>query len=133
MWKLCLFSAVHAVILDHGHPVAGATVERSFVWDWKSERGQESIVTHADGRVEFAPIWRSSALASIVPHEPSIGQRIVIKVGDRSYDAWVANKGEYGENGELRGKPIDLVCDLATEPTEMDRFFGICRLRTSKP
>lgn len=129
MGKSCLFSAVRAVVLDNGRPVSGAAVERTFKWGWNDETGHDSAVTGADGSVSFVPIWRSSMLASILPHEPFIDQRISIQYEGRSYDAWIAEKREYAENGELNGAPIDLVCELRAPREESKLFTGICHLR----
>jgi hypothetical protein len=40
MGKMCLFSAVKGVVLDHGKPVEGAVIERSYEWAWKGQSGE---------------------------------------------------------------------------------------------
>jgi len=50
MGKMCLFSAVKGVVLDHGKPVEGATIERSYKWMWNDQVGVDKTVTDAQGR-----------------------------------------------------------------------------------
>lgn len=126
MGKMCLFSAVKGVVLDHGKPVEGAKIERSYKWMWKDQTGGDSAVTDVQGAFSLPAIWGSSFMGSLLPHEPLVRQTILIKVGDTSYDAWLFNKGEYAENGELKGRPISLVCRLEAEPARHGEVFGIC-------
>lgn len=126
MGKMCLFSAVHGVVLDHGQPVAGATIERSYKWAWNGKKGGDQTTTDAAGKFALPVIWGSSFTGSILPHEPFIDQTILIKHGGKSYDAWLLFKRSYRENSELDGRPIDLVCRLEAEPDRHGEVFGIC-------
>lgn len=131
-----MFSAVQGVVTDHGKPVAGATLERKFKWAWKNETGVDRVQTDAEGRFHFAPVWRSSFLGGLLPHEPSVEQEISISAGGKTYTAWQFNRTSYAENGELFGKPIALHCDIASEPRkhvlEQDYvrhgIYGICEI-----
>jgi hypothetical protein len=76
----------------------------------------------------------------LLPHEPTILQRIVIRHGGKEYQAWSLDKRNYDENGELlyfddqRGmvpfrdpsKPIALRCALEAKEHRSGKVFGIC-------
>lgn len=126
MGNKCLFSAVKGVVLDNGTPVQGARIERSYKWMWKDQTGADGTVTDAAGAFSLPSIWGGSFFGSLLPHEPLVRQTILIKHAGKSYKAWMFNKGEYAENGELKGRPISLVCRLDAEPTHHGEVFGIC-------
>ena len=136
MGRMCMFSAVDGVVTEHGRPVAGATLERQFKWAWKGETGVDRAQTDAEGRFHFAPVWRSSFLGGLLPHEPSVEQEIRISAGGKSYIAWQFVRASYAENNELFGKPIALKCDLASEPRKQvlehnfvrHGIYGICEI-----
>jgi len=128
MTRKCLFSEVHGVVLDHGQPVAGARLERTWFWHWNDERGGDTTNTDAAGAFRFPAVNGRSLSGSLLPHEPVIEQKILIQHGGKTYRAWVFSKGEYGENGELDGRPIRLTCRLESEPTRKQGVFGICEL-----
>ena len=126
MGKKCLFSAVKGVVLEHGRPVEGAVIERSYEWAWKQQKGGDSTTTDAQGAFALPVIWGRSLSASLLPHEPNVRQTILIRYAGKSYDAWFVNKGGYEENDELGGRPISVVCRLDSEPTRRGAVFGIC-------
>ena len=102
-----------------------ATLERSWFWHWKDSRGADTAITDTSGAFRFPSVYRSSMFSSMLPHEPVIEQKILIQHGGKTFRAWVFAKGEYGENGELGGKPIRLTCRLENEPSREDGVFGI--------
>ena len=126
MGKMCLFSAVKGVVLDHGKPVEGATLERTYKWMWKNETGGDNTVTDARGAFQFPAIWGSSLLGSLLPHEPVVDETILIHHAGQTYKAWMFTRGNYDENGELKGRPISLVCRLEAEVTHHGDVYGIC-------
>ena len=126
MGKMCLFSAVHGVVLEHDKPVAGATIERSYNWAWKNQNGGDQTTTDATGTFALPAIWGSSLLGSLLPHEPVVEQTILIHHAGKTYDGWMMFKHNYDENGELKGRPISLVCRLEAAPTRHGEFYGIC-------
>ena len=128
MKKMVLFSAVRGKVLMAGAPVAGASVEREFVWGWKDETGRDSATTDANGEFHLAAVLRSSRLGSLLPHEPSIRQTILLRHGGQTYKAWMFDKGNYDDNGELAGKPIVMTCRLETAPQRRGAVYGICEL-----
>lgn len=123
-----LFSKVHGVVLNHGKPVPNAVVTRYFNFGWTDEEKTESIKTDKDGAFDFPVIKRFSLATSVVPHEPSVSQIIKIHHDGKEYIAWHLNKHNYDENGELGGKPINLICELTKEPTTDSKTLvsGIC-------
>lgn len=136
MGRMCMFSAVQGVVTDHGQPVAGATIERQFKWAWKGETGVDRTQTDAEGRFHFSPIWRSSFLGGLLPHEPSVEQEITIEQAGKRFTAWQFVRDSYDENSELFGQSIRLHCDLSTPPSKhmlehnfvRHGIWGICAL-----
>jgi hypothetical protein len=129
MAKMVIFSAVSGKVLQDGKPVPGATVEREFRWSWKDEIGKDSTTTGAGGEFSFSKIERSSFLGSLLPHEPVVRQSLTIQHGGKAYEAWLLNKHNYNDNGEVGGKPLRLVCRLeATPGKHAGGYYGICEL-----
>jgi hypothetical protein len=130
MAKMVIFSAVNGRVLQDGKPVPGATVEREFRWAWKDETGKDNATTGGGGEFAFGKIERSSFLGSLLPHEPVIRQSLTIKVNGKAYEAWLFNKHNYDDNGEVEGKkPLKLVCRLEAAPSRhAGGYYGICEL-----
>jgi hypothetical protein len=130
-WNKILFSNVHGVVLIRGTPVKDAVVTRWVEFGFTEESNTDTATTNSKGEFTFPQISRRSLLASIAPARPDVPQKISITHGGKEYLAWFFTKKNYDANGELRGKPIDLVCELTNErifdeQTEVD---GICRIR----
>ena len=128
MAKMVIFSAVKGKVLLDGKPVAGAAVEREFRWAWKNETSTDSTASDANGDFALPVIERSSITGSLLPHEPMVRQTIIIKHAGKVYKAWMFDKGNYDNNGELGGKPIVMTCRLETQPVRRGEVFGICDL-----
>ncbi|HWU76938.1 MAG TPA: DUF6795 domain-containing protein [Rhodanobacter sp.] len=126
MGKMCLFSAVKGVVLNHGEPVQGARIERSYKWAWKDRSGGDQTVTDDKGEFALPAIWGHSLLGSLLPHEPVVDETMLIQHGGQTYKAWMFTRGNYTENGELNGRPIVLVCRLEAEVTHHDQVYGMC-------
>lgn len=124
--NLYLFSEVQGTVTQGGKPVVGAEVQRTHVW--KDKPRTERVTTGATGRFAFPAVIESSFLASMLPHEPVVPQKIFIHVGGNEYEAWMHTKHNYNDLGELNGKPIRLECDLESEAGFRDGFYGICTL-----
>jgi hypothetical protein len=135
MFEVCLFSPVKGKVVLKGQPVVGAVIERSYDWAWKNQKGRDETKTDQNGEFSFPAIYGTMILGSVLPHEPSINQEILIKVDGKSYGAWYAFKREYAEYGELggalNGQPIDLLCDLEKKVTNHGEYGGIGELRTA--
>jgi hypothetical protein len=129
MAKMVIFSAVKGRVLQDGQPVAGAVIEREFRWAWKDEVGVDKTTSGAGGEFVFGPIERSSFLGSLLPHEPVVRQSITIRHAGKAYEAWLYNKHNYNDNGELEGRPIKIVCRLEVPPQRRGSgVFGICEM-----
>ena len=127
--KQIFFSEVHGVVLDHGKPVNGAVIERSYKSNWRGDQSVDRTKSDVNGKFYMSSISRFSLLAALLPHQPAISQKILITVNNKIFEAWVLFKTNYDNNGELEGKSIDVICDLANEPDYQNRFFGIARIR----
>lgn len=125
---LCLFSEVRGVVLDHGKPVAGVSVTRSWLWHLERIAGLDSSVTDQDGRFQFPGVPGRSLSGLLLPHDPLIEQKILIEYGGKSYRAWLIDKRDYDDNGELDGRPINLVCRLENPLKHREGVFGICEI-----
>lgn len=128
MAKMVIFSAVKGRVLDNGKPVAGAVVEREFRWAWKEENGTDTTTSNAAGEFSLPAIERSSLLGSLLPHEPMVRQTILIKHAGKTHKAWMFDKGNYKDNGELGGKPISITCRLENQPVRHGDVYGICEI-----
>lgn len=125
MAKIYLFSEVKGVVVKQGIPVADAVVEQEYRWSWKDEVGTVQVKTDAEGVFRFPVVVRSSVFGSLLPHEPMIRQAILIKHEGNVYKIWMFDKGNYQENGELKGKLISLYCDLEEPSSHKGDVFGI--------
>lgn len=128
MAEMTIFSAVQGQVTQGGQPVAGASVERSWIWRWKKEDGADSATTGADGRFELPAVVRRSLLAGLMPHEPFIEQTIIIRHQGKDYKAWMLDKRDYTNNSETGGKPARLMCRLEAPFQRQGKISGICEL-----
>jgi hypothetical protein len=71
-------------------------------------------------------IWGRSLIGSLIPNERVVYVRILINHRDQTYKAWMFTRGNYAENGELKGRPIVLVCRLEAEVTHHGEIYGMC-------
>ena len=126
MANMVLFSAIQGRVLDNGKAVAGAQIERSWNWGWKSEDGADRTSTAADGSFALPAVVRSSLLGSLLPHQPMIRQIITIQHGGKTYKAWAHHKFNYEHNSENEGRALRITCRLETEPARRSEVFGIC-------
>lgn len=125
-----MFSPVQGIVLQGGKPVSGAKVVREYSWAWNDAERKDEAVTDASGRFQFPLATKASLLTSIFPHEPVIHQKITIVHNGKEFLAWRFSKHNYDENGELRGKKIDLKCDLDNKKGFHinEDIYGICVL-----
>lgn len=118
------FSGV--LVTKGGEPAEGVKLERRWEWGWNSKSGSDVAITGPDGRFRFPEVTGSSLFASIAPHEPSVMQSITAYADGRQVEIWNANKNNYDMDGELGGRPIDVVCHLDREPSANGLFWGTC-------
>lgn len=126
MAKMVIFSAVEGQVLLNGAPVAGAEIEREFHWAWKTENGGDKTRTGQDGSFMLPSIERSSLLGSLLPHEPVIKQRIVVRHGGKSYDVWMNFKRDYDNNSENGGRAVKVVCRIEGPAVRRGQVAGLC-------
>lgn len=129
MGELYLFSAVDGLVVKEGKPVNGAVINQQYRWPWKDMSGHQQIITNETGQFSFPAIIKNSLLGSLLPHEPIIRQTITIQYQGETYQAWLYDKGNYDEYGELDGKPISLYCELTSPLIHSGDVYGICQLR----
>lgn len=118
------FSGV--LVTKGGEPAGGVRVERTWEWGWNAKTGSDVAVTEPDGRFAFPTVTDSSILASILPHQPSVTQSISAHAPHRKVEIWRTDKGNYEMNGELEGRPINVICHLDREPSADHLFWGTC-------
>ncbi len=126
-----MFSEVRGVVLMNGAPVAGAKVSREYTWAWDNKKVREEAQSDAAGKFSFARASKSSFMSGLMPHEPVISQLITISFEGKDYIAWDFRKHNYDDKGELKGKPINLSCELTRKPSSSyikDDIYGICSL-----
>ncbi|MGE8217989.1 Nickel uptake substrate-specific transmembrane region [compost metagenome] len=128
---LYLFSEVHGTVLLDGKPVQGVEVEQDYHWRWGGQKRTTTVTTDAQGRFHFAEVTGRSWTAGLLPHEPVIVQRITLRYQGKEHKGWFMAKHNYDRLGEVPGRPLNVVCDLADEagPRPEIGTFGICELR----
>jgi len=126
--KKCLFSEVNGAVFAGGVPVAGAEVEQFYKWENSNKSSEKSIETDSNGRFRFDAILDNSVFTTILPSNPVIQQKIFIRYDGKEYEAYLFMKKNYDINGELDGKPLDLVCELDNRASREGGFYGVCTL-----
>jgi hypothetical protein len=126
-----LFSAVEGIVLLEGRPVEGVEVEQTYYWHWGDKRGTTVVRTDAQGRYQFPVVTGRSITANLLPHEPVIDQDVNFVYKGKTFRGWFHSKHNYGDMGELPGKPLRLVCDLRDEPVGRPEIgsYGICTVQ----
>ncbi len=126
-----MFSAVQGVVLKDGKPLTEVKVLRTFKWTWNDTKQHDETTTDANGKFNFALASRISLITSISPHEPVIYQTIKIIYEGKEHMAWELTKHNYRENGELKGKKINIECKIEKKEgyhINTD-IWGICTLK----
>ncbi|MCS4236228.1 DUF4198 domain-containing protein [Stenotrophomonas sp. BIGb0135] len=128
---LYLFSEVHGTVLLNGQPVPGVEVAQDYHWHWGEQKRTTTVTTDAQGRFHFAEVTGTSWTANLLPHQPVIMQTITLRYLGKEYSGWSHGKDNYDRLGEVAGRPLQLVCDLADDAVARPelRTFGICTLR----
>lgn len=122
-----MFSEVIGKISLNNVPVKNAQIERYYRWAWDDKKETDTAVTDENGKFRLPQLEKGSGLSRLLPHEPVIVQQIIIRHNGNEYVAWQHTKHNYDKNGELKGKPLLLHCDLSKKPEfNEDDYFGIC-------
>jgi len=119
MAKYVLFSPVSGKIVLADKPVAGATVTRWYRGGFSDKEGTDITTTDADGNFSFAPATFSSIMASILPHEAVIAQKMFVVINGTETLIYATVKRNYDINGES-GQALSFVFD----PTAQPNFIG---------
>jgi hypothetical protein len=117
--KVCVFSHVKARLTMNGEPLANAKVIRR--WEWQELR-EEFTTTNDEGKFEFPAIFERS-ITRFFPSELVISQALYVVVDGHEQEFWSNSKRRPEENGEFKGKPISLTCELTNEGA-VTREFG---------
>jgi len=126
--RLVLFSEVHGTVLKDGASVGGAELIQQVVWsDDKGDVPPKQVVSDASGRFSFPAVARNAVMTRLVPHQPVILQKSIIRYHGVEYMAWRHTKNSYETNSELEGQPLQLVCELSREPDFEGTHYGICK------
>jgi hypothetical protein len=126
--ELVLFSDVEGVVMKEGVPVAGAEIVQEITYQEPGKIPARTVQTGADGRFTLARVTTSAGLSRIIPGQPSILQRLMIRYNGVEYEGWRHNKNSYEINSELDGRSLRLVCELANTPDFEGKHYGICRV-----
>lgn len=119
MAKYVLFSPVSGKIVLADKPVAGATVKRWYRGGYSDKEGTDIATTDAAGNFSFAPATFSSIMASILPHEAAIAQKMFVVINGTETLIYATVKRNYDINGEY-GQALSFVFD----PTATPSFVG---------
>jgi hypothetical protein len=116
-----------------GGALPGVTVARGWQDAYTGDSGRDECVTDGDGRFAFGEVIRSSALAGIVPHTPSITQKIEALLPGGPRLLLALDKHDYEMNGEIREPQrrnggIRLTCRADAEPSDQGWYWGTCVL-----
>lgn len=132
--SLVLMSAMEGRLIDaDGQPAAGIRLVRSWDWAWRNLQGQDETTTDENGAFRFPAVTGRSLTARLLPHEPSIRQRIIAHHASGTVEIWLARKGNYDDNGELRGRPLRVLCDLGNPPGDNQRLFASLCVEATDP
>lgn len=127
--KNVMFSEVIGTVTLNGVPVKGAEIERYYRWSWDDKKETDQTVTDDKGNFTLQLKEKSPGVSGLIPHEPVIFQQISIKYNGEEYVAWQSTKHNYDKNGELKGAPLLLKCELSKSPEGNDIYTGICTIK----
>ncbi|GLQ97849.1 carboxypeptidase-like regulatory domain-containing protein [Dyella mobilis] len=125
--QLVLFSEVRGTVLIDGRPVQGAELVETAAWSG-NKRALQRTVTDENGAFSLPAIKHPAGLRRIITAAPTVWQEIFINYQGVQYVAWKYGKLNYDINGELDGRPINLLCELTNPPTKDGSRYGICKL-----
>ncbi|GLQ97848.1 DUF6795 domain-containing protein [Dyella mobilis] len=125
--QLVLFSEVHGTVLINGRPVQGAELVETAAWSG-NKRALQRTVTDENGAFSLPAMKHRAGLRRLITAQPTVLQDILINYQGVQYVAWQYAKFSYDANGELDGRPINLLCELTNPPTIAGSLYGICKL-----
>ncbi|GLQ97847.1 DUF6795 domain-containing protein [Dyella mobilis] len=125
--RLVLISEVHGTVLMNGMPVQGAVLVEKAVWSGNKSAPQRTV-TDENGAFSLPAMKHRAGLRRLITAQPNVSQEILINYQGVQYIAWNYPKFNYEANGELDGRPINLLCELTNPPTTDGSLYGICKL-----
>jgi hypothetical protein len=140
--ELFLFSAVNATVTLNGKPVMDAVVTQNTHFTWGNKDFSATVTTSKGanpGSFVFPKVVTHNILAHLLPHEPSVSQKMTLMYKDTNYILWYYNRHDYTDMSELdRHEPIHLTCELTdpeirfngTATVQGNVAYGVCRLST---
>jgi hypothetical protein len=117
--NLVLCSELDGTLIDKDRkPVPDVKVKRTWHWHWKNKKGEQEVVTDAEGRFAFPAVRRFGVLPAVFPHEAMIEMRLYARAPGISIPVllMLTAKRNYRENGELNGRrPLRMVFRIDME------------------
>ena len=133
--RIVLMSDVEGVVLKDGVPVEGAEVVQQISLDEPNDVPETIARTDAQGKFDFLRVTKGPGIRRLIPVEPSVLQRILIRYKGVEYEAWRHSKHSYEPDSELneypvqgRKGPLKLVCELSNKPDFEGNHYGVCKL-----
>ena len=116
------------LVRESGESVPNARVIRRWTWAWKDAAETDETVADGDGRFSFEEVRRSSFTASIMPHEPSMTEKIFVVIDGEERLLWATGKITYDPDPT---RPVDMLCYVDREPAYGDTSSGTCEARST--
>jgi hypothetical protein len=126
------FSEISGTVMYEGTPLEGARIVRRY--QYGGVRGQDAVVTGADGRFHFDHASRYRLMHA--SQQVIIRQEVTIQHEQREYLGWRYTKLNLDEFGESGGVPLWLSCALDRSPEARslphgaltaNKMVGVCQ------
>ena len=109
--KVCTFSQISGVILNHGEPVKNTIIVRRV--DYQGDSEDE---TRTDDMGHFTmPSLFERSVTKLLPQEFVVGQSLLIQRDGELVEFHMGVKRKPEENVEGRGKALEVTCELTDE------------------
>lgn len=126
--ELVLFSEVEGVVLKDGAPLEGVEIVQEITYQEPGKVPAKSTKSGVGGRFALPRVTTGGGFSRLLPGQPAILQRIVIRYEGVEYEGWRHTKNSYELNSELAGRPLRLVCELSLAPDFEGKHYGVCRV-----
>ena len=110
--QICLMSKVNGQLVKDGQPLPNTKLVRELSYVYKDGFHTDEAITNAEGYFSFPAIFEKKKRFAFL-NMFTIAQNIDIIINGERKIIWSGNKNDEEENTEARGKPINLICDLA--------------------
>lgn len=119
--KAYTFSGMSLKLTHDGRPASHARVTR--IVDWQKEKVDE-FTADESGHVSLPEVTERS-ISQLLPVQFVVAQVVNVEFNGEQYEIWVNSKMSPDKYSELGGKPLDLECELTSEPVPIDEFDTI--------